>query len=106
MKIDITPIFPPIPARQWDYAASWSDRDEEDPSGFGATPEEAIQDLLELSDYEDGRQDCFLGIEAKERGEAYLKGYGDEYARQESLTGRQMQAEQAQYKKFVDDHGG
>lgn len=40
-------VYPPIPIRDFDYCASRRDGDEDSPCGYGATPEEAIADLLE-----------------------------------------------------------
>jgi hypothetical protein len=41
-------VFPPIPVRDFDWAA-WHDGDEEEGHvGYGATPEEAIADLDRL----------------------------------------------------------
>jgi hypothetical protein len=39
-------IYPPIPLRCFDYQACRADYEPPMPLGFGATPEEAINDLL------------------------------------------------------------
>jgi hypothetical protein len=46
-KIIVKPCFPPIPVRDFDWAA-WHDGDEENHCGRGATPEEAVADLARL----------------------------------------------------------
>ena len=48
--INVTFVYPPIPDRRFDYSATWSGYDEGDPIGYGETPAEAINDLLEQSD--------------------------------------------------------
>ena len=61
-KIVITHVYPPIPDRQFDWSATWSN-DEPDEEGhwrligYGPRPLDAIVDLLDCTeDYEDGRQ--------------------------------------------------
>lgn len=42
-------IFPPIPMRQFDWVA-YFDGEEEGSTGYGATKQEAIDDLLDKED--------------------------------------------------------
>ena len=48
MKIITACVYPPIPIRQYDWNAVREDYDEGDPVGWGATEQEAINELLEL----------------------------------------------------------
>lgn len=41
-------VFPPIPDRRFDWAAWHDGEEEENHSGWGATPEEALADLERL----------------------------------------------------------
>ena len=49
MSITVKFIYPPIPIRQFDYMATYDHIDEDPeypcPKGFGATEQEAIEDL-------------------------------------------------------------
>jgi hypothetical protein len=40
-------VYPPIPIRNFDWRAWFTDNDEEGPVGWGATQEQAIADLQE-----------------------------------------------------------
>jgi hypothetical protein len=47
-------IFPPIPYRGDDWCAYYTiDQDDSPDCGWGATPEDAIEDLIQSYDYED-----------------------------------------------------
>lgn len=46
-KVDLRFVYPPIPDRRFDWAASSVEYDLDDPVGSGATKEEALQDFLE-----------------------------------------------------------
>lgn len=48
MKIKTVCICPPIPNRSFDWVAYDDDGDESGPYGWGATEQEAIDDLKEL----------------------------------------------------------
>lgn len=39
-------VYPPIPRRQFDWRATYGDYDLDDPMGWGATEQEAIDDLI------------------------------------------------------------
>ncbi len=52
MVIKTACIYPPVPSRQFDYAA-WIDGREEGPTGYGPTPEAAIADLREWLELEE-----------------------------------------------------
>jgi hypothetical protein len=46
--INLHHVCPPIPSRGYDWQATLDDNEDEGcPVGFGATPDEAVQDLLE-----------------------------------------------------------
>lgn len=49
MKILTKHVYPPIPIRSFDWLACDDDR-ENGPQGWGATKEEALQDLIDWSD--------------------------------------------------------
>ncbi len=49
MKIITKCINPPIPLRKYDWEAYYDNYDEGDPIGYGATEQEAINDLNELT---------------------------------------------------------
>lgn len=46
-KVVTSNIFPPIPVRQYDWCA-YFDGEEEGLTGYGATEEDAIDDLIQL----------------------------------------------------------
>ena len=46
-EIETRHIYPPIPARQYDWEAIREGWDIGEPIGYGATEQEAINDLLE-----------------------------------------------------------
>jgi hypothetical protein len=48
MKIITEFVYPPIPIRRYDWNAVREGYDEGDPVGWGATEQEAINELLEL----------------------------------------------------------
>ena len=48
--IIVTHIYPPIPIRDFDYCATRDEWDLGMPQGFGATPEAAIAELLEIEE--------------------------------------------------------
>lgn len=67
--INLTFIHPPIPLRSTDWEAVWSDfecdYDHSDPVGTGATPEEAIADLIDSTfdtEQDDGRIQAKIGF--------------------------------------------
>jgi len=47
MKIITNYLFPPIPDRNFDWHATIEGREEKGINGFGATEQEAIEDLKE-----------------------------------------------------------
>lgn len=46
-KINVVQVNPPIPSRNFDYVATRDNYDEGDPVGYGATEQEAIDNLIE-----------------------------------------------------------
>lgn len=48
-------IRPPIPVRHCDWTATRDGYEPGDPIGYGATPEEAIEDLLDQEESNNGR---------------------------------------------------
>jgi len=52
-KIITSHIYPPIPLRQFDWCA-WYDGREEGLQGWGATEEQAIADLIENTEDDQG----------------------------------------------------
>ena len=50
MKIITAFVYPPIPIRRYDWNAVREDYDEGDPVGWGATEQEAINELLEMEE--------------------------------------------------------
>jgi len=52
--IVVTCVFPPIPVREFDWCATWSNDEPDDDGhmlqGYGRTPLAAIVDLLELTE--------------------------------------------------------
>lgn len=46
-------IYPPIPLRQFDWAAWYDGEEENGPYGYGRTEEEAVKELLENYPRED-----------------------------------------------------
>jgi hypothetical protein len=59
-KMIVTNSFPPIPDRRFDWCAYWDGEEETQHYGYGATREEAIEDLKRLdqerweAEHEDG----------------------------------------------------
>lgn len=51
-KIFIEFVYPPIPIRSFDYAATFDSYEPGDPIGRGPTEEEAVAALLLESDYD------------------------------------------------------
>ena len=49
-KICVDYVSPPIPTNALDYCATWDHLDEDSPQGWGATPEEAVENLMDFSD--------------------------------------------------------
>jgi hypothetical protein len=45
-EIKTSYVYPPIPWRGFDWCATFGDYDLGDPQGFGATEQEAIDDLV------------------------------------------------------------
>jgi hypothetical protein len=57
MKIVVSFIYPPIPMRQFDWLAMFDDDDGDSPrKGYGATRQEAIDNLLEYGDEHEPRK--------------------------------------------------
>lgn len=70
-RVRITHEYPPIPVRDHDYRAYWDD-DDESPGrhGWGSTPVEAWQDLLEQGEdwdkvrsFDPKKQDVFYTVD-------------------------------------------
>lgn len=53
-KIRTENIFPPIPIRAFDWCATFENYEPGCPIGYGATEQEAIDDLLEQWDEDNG----------------------------------------------------
>lgn len=49
-KINVVQVNPPIPSRNFDYVATRDGYEEGDPIGYGATKEDAIQNLIEVEE--------------------------------------------------------
>jgi hypothetical protein len=50
MKIITAFVYPPIPIRRYDWSAVREGYDEGDPVGWGATEQEAINELLKMEE--------------------------------------------------------
>jgi hypothetical protein len=49
-EIKVVLVYPPIPVRSFDWCAYFDGEEEEGPRGWGATRDEAIKDLKEMTD--------------------------------------------------------
>lgn len=70
VSVEIEHVYPPIPIRTSDYRAWYTSDESDNPdSGWGATPEDAIQDLVDSYDDPEApvtfesEYDCELVIE-------------------------------------------
>lgn len=52
MGIETSQTANPTPNRSWDWQATGKDYEGGDPIGFGATPEQAVEDLLDSMEME------------------------------------------------------
>ena len=43
-------VYPPIPTNDFDWCAYFDDGEEDGPRGWGASKEEAVQNLMEIVD--------------------------------------------------------
>lgn len=82
LKIKLTPVFPPIPSRDYDWGATFEGYDGGDLIGHGATKLEAIKMLLEMSEHDadpvtfsDGYGDAMQGLQAQSGGKNYMEGF-------------------------------
>lgn len=64
MKVIVANISPPIPVRNCDWQAHFDGMEEDGPYGYGATRQDAINDLLDNTDTDDLA--CLFGIQTRE----------------------------------------
>ena len=82
-EITVTHVAPPVPTRAFDYQAIVSDYEDDSPKGHGATPEQALVDLIgQLSEGADpALTDALVKMFETDAEQAAARGAHPEYIR-------------------------